>query len=158
MRLYYEKQIIVPTYLVLFMVILTAGFLLWTSLEVMSNGFSTMAIIWLIVTVSMLLSMLVFFLKIKTEVTYDCLKVCILKGRTVPIGNIQSVVTEEFSALKDYGRYGLTIGRKGHAYIAANTNKGLRINLTNGKSLFVSSKRTFEFQNAINAALKARKC
>jgi hypothetical protein len=67
---------------------------------------------------------------------------------------IGSVSKEEFSALKNYGGWGYRIGRKGVGYIAAGTNEGLRINLVGGKSFFISSKRTFEFESAMKTALK----
>jgi hypothetical protein len=96
-------------------------------------------------------------LKLKITVTHEYLNVGLTKGRTIPMDEIHSVVKEDFSPMKDYLGWGLRVGRKGVGYIAAGTKDGLRINLSVGKSFFISSKRTFEFENAMNAALKAKK-
>jgi hypothetical protein len=79
------------------------------------------------------------------------------KGRNVPMDEIESVSQEEFSAFKDYMGWGVRIGRKGFGYIAAGTNKGLRIHLKGGKSFFISSKKIFEFESAMKMALKSVK-
>jgi hypothetical protein len=71
--------------------------------------------------------------------------------------DIESVSTEEFSAFKDYLGWGIKIGRKGLGYIAAGTNKGLRIHFKDGKSFFISSKKAFEFESAMKMALKLKK-
>ena len=107
-------------------------------------------------TIMIVISALVFMLRIKTVVTYESLTVGTFRGRTVPVQNISSVAAEDFSAMRDYLGWGLRIGKKGIGYISAGTNRGLRINLGDGKSFFISSKRTFELESAVNKAIRAR--
>jgi hypothetical protein len=104
-----------------------------------------------------ILSIALSSLKLKIIVTYDSLQVGLFKGRVVSLNDIHSVTAEDFSPMKDYFGWGIRVGRKGVGYIAAGTKKGLRINLNAGKSFFISSKRTFEFESAMNTVLKAKK-
>lgn len=108
-----------------------------------------------VILVVLFLAAFLFVFRIKTIVTYESLTVGLFRGRVVPIRDIDSVKTEEFSAMKDYLGWGIKIGRKGLGYITAGTNKGLRINLKTGKSFFISSKRTFEFESAVRMAIKS---
>jgi len=161
-RLYHESSTIMPLMASLILGTVFVGVAIFTiystmitdNIELGSAG----GIGMMITAASMLiLSVVLFLLRIKITVTYDSLNVGMFKGRTVPMKEIHSVAAEDFSALKDYFGWGLKVGRKGFGYIVAGTNRGLRINLTDGKSFFISSKRTFEFESAMNMALKASK-
>jgi len=161
-RLYHESSTILPLMFSLIIGILFAGTAIFTiyatviteDIEIGSATGITLVVSMIAILV---FSALLFMLRIKITVTYDSLNVGMFKGRTVPMKEIHSVTAEEFSAFKDYLGWGLKVGRKGFGYIAAGTNKGLRINLIGGKSFFISSKRTFEFESAMNMALKASK-
>ena len=162
-RLYEENNTLIPVMMTLLLVLGTAALLFFAVYEMMYGGEefeigSVGSIVLLSVSVMMVIISAAFFmLKLKIRVTYDSLTVGVLKGRPVPMSEIHSVASEDYSPMKDYFGWGLRVGRKGFGYIAAGTNKGLRINLKTGKSFFVSSKNTFEFESAMNAALKAQK-
>ena len=160
-ELYRESNPIMPTMFALVtaialigMVVLLLYFTMAESMELNSAGGWTFMIT---IAIVLFISILLFFFRIKILVTYESLTVGMFKGRVVLLRDIDSVVTEEFSAMKDYFGWGIKIGRKGLGYVVAGTNKGLRINLKTGKSFFISSKRLYEFESALKMALKSVK-
>jgi uncharacterized membrane protein len=161
-KLYHESQTIMPIWAALVTAIASIGLVIFTiymtaGTETLDIG-STEGMIMIITLSSILvLSIVLFMLRIKTTVTQSSLTVGMFKGRNVPMNEIESVSKEEFSAFKDYLGWGIKIGRKGLGYIAAGTKEGLRIHLAGGKSFFISSKRTFEFESAMKMALKSVK-
>jgi hypothetical protein len=161
-RLYHESQKIMPVMMALLGGIICVGiaaFTLYVSMITEDIPITSVTGIVLIASMALILvvSFVLFVLRIKITVTHGSLNVGVFKGRTVPIEDIHSVEKEEFRAFRDYFGWGLRLGRKGFGYIVAGTNDGLRINLKDGKSFFISSKRTFEFESAMNVALKAAK-
>jgi len=160
--LYIEDNRLIPAMMTLILAVGTVALLFFAVYEIMYGGEefklgSIGSISLLVVAATMIiLSAAFFMLKLKIRVTGDSLTVGVFKGRPVLMSDIHSVTPEEYSPMKDYFGWGLRVGRKGFGYIAAGTNKGLRVNLRTGKSFFVSSKNTFEFESAMNAALKAQ--
>lgn len=62
----------------------------------------------------------------------------------------------EFSALKDYGGWGIRYGREGKAYIVSG-NSGVKLAFSNGRGLLIGSRKSEEFDRAIEAAMTGRK-
>jgi len=159
-KLYNESILLMPLTMSFLLVIGTAALFVFAIYEIFygSEAFdlgSLSSIMLLTVAVVMIILSATFFkMRLKITVTYDSLTVGLFKGRITPMNEIHSVESESFSPMKDYFGWGLRVGRKGFGYIAAGTNKGLRINLKTGKSFFISSKRAFEFESAMNNALK----
>ena len=102
----------------------------------------------------LVLSLLPALLKINIRLTHESLFIRMFKGRTIPLRDIASVEVEDYSALKDYGGWGYRVGKKGVGYIAAGAEKGMRINLKDGKSFLVSTKNPLEFESAIKLVLR----
>ena len=161
-RLYHESQTIMPAMLALVSAILCVGIVavtVYVSVITEDIALTSISGITLMITLVsvLILSAILFVLRIKVTVEYEALTVGLFKGRRIPMNEIHSVAQENFSAFKDYFGWGIKVGRKGLGYIVAGTNTGLRINLKEGKSFFISSKRTFEFESAMKAALKTVK-
>jgi len=161
-RLYYENNTVMPIMMMLILAAFFIGisiFLYYETIVVEDFGLTSTEGIILIVSMVLTLGITaaVAVIRIKTSVTYKELRVGIFKGRLVPMTDIDSVAVEEFRPMKDYLGWGIRIGRKGLGYIAAGTDKGLRINLKTGKSFLISTKRPFEFESAVNMALRSVK-
>ena len=158
--MYNEKQEIMPAFVNIIMMAVTVSLVAVAAYVIYEYGFDDDAM-WLLITAVIIaaVTVLMMFLKIKIAVSYDSLIVGVFKGRTVPIKEIVSVAVEEFSAIKDYGGWGLryNLKTKTLGYIARGTNKGMRINTADGKSFLVSSKRVNEFQGALNMVLRTVK-
>ncbi|MDR2866509.1 MAG: hypothetical protein LBV13_03800 [Methanomassiliicoccaceae archaeon] len=165
-RLYHENNAALPVMLSLIVAIISVGLLIFTLyITMVTDEFSltssTGTILVATAVMMIMLAAFLFLLRIKITVTYTSLTVGVLRGRVVPIEDIRSVEAEDFSAFKDYFGWGVKIGRRGLGYIVAGTSRGLRIytkeGISHSTSFFISSKRTFEFESAMNAALKAKK-
>ncbi|MDR0778503.1 MAG: hypothetical protein LBE48_03580 [Methanomassiliicoccaceae archaeon] len=160
-KLYHESQTVMPVMAALLTAILSVGIVIFTAYLMGTDAFEIGSVAGMTMIISLaavlILSVALFFIRIKTTVTQSSLTVGMFKGRNVPISDIESVSTEDFSAFKDYLGWGIKIGRKGLGYIAAGTNKGLRIHLKGGKSFFISSKKIFEFESAMKMVLKYNK-
>jgi len=159
-KLYQESQTVMPIMLALilsvFLICLAAFLIHETMITDHMEFMSTGGIVFMIsITIMAFVSVLIFIMRINVTVTYETLRVGIFKGRLVQTEDIDSVTAEEFSAMKDFLGWGFRIGPKGFGYIAAGTNKGLRIHLKTGKSFLISTKRPFEFENAMKMALKS---
>ena len=161
-KLFSESIMIMPRMLSLILGIMSAALLVFAIYEIYAGGDfspgSTAGIILIsTAAIMIILCVALSFLRLKITVEYDSLTVGLLKGRSIPMNDIHSVISEDFSPMKDYFGWGVKVGRKGLGYIASGTKNGLRINLKTGKSFFISSKRTFEFESAVNMALKSQK-
>jgi len=161
-KLYSENMILMPALIPLLLAVGAIALLIFSVYEMSAaDDFSIGSVggIVMISSVAMMfvLAIVLYIIRLKINVKYDSLNVGMFKGRTTPMEDIHSVAVEDFSPMKDYMGWGLRVGRKGFGYIAAGTNKGLRINLKTGKSYFISSKRAYEFESAMNTALKAKR-
>jgi hypothetical protein len=67
-----------------------------------------------------------------------------LKFRKVPWFEVKKAEAITFSAIKDYGGYGIRYYRKGKAYVVQG-KKGLRLTLASGRELVLSSKSPEDF-------------
>ena len=161
-RLYHESQTIMPKMTAFVAALLCTGTVAFTMYASVGTGEIDLAsasgiMLMATLAITLLLTFVLFILRINITVEYGLLTVGIFKGRRIPMNEIHSVAQENFSALKDYLGWGIKVGRKGLGYIAAGTNSGLRINLKEGRSFFISSKRTFEFESAMKTALRSIK-
>jgi len=159
MRLYHESNTVMPAMLALIMAISFIGLSIFLFYEAVVEEIaltSTEGIVLLVsVAFTLGITAVVSVIRIRVTVTYKELRVGIIKGRRIPMTDIASVEVEDFKALKDYLGWGIRLGRKGWGYIAAGTSKGLRINSKDGKSLLISTKGPFEFENAVKMALRS---
>jgi hypothetical protein len=158
MRSFHESQTIMPAWSAFLAAVCFTALFIFLIYEMAVAGVSLLSVIGIVLIVSiaitLIISTVLFFLRINVTVTNVSLTVGLLKGRVIPMSDIGSVSAEEFSAFRDYTGFGMRIGRKGLGYIAAGTNKGIRIHLKTGKSFLISTKRSFEFESAMRTALR----
>ena len=159
MRLYHESNTVMPVMLALILAIVFIGLTIFLFYELAIEDVSLTSTEGIAVMASMALTLgitaIVSVIRIRVTVTYKDLRVGVFKGRQILMTDIASVEVEDFKALKDYFGWGIRLGRKGWGYIAAGTSKGLRVNSKDGKSLLISTKRPFEFENAVKMALRS---
>jgi hypothetical protein len=101
----------------------------------------------------------VFFYSIKliTEVRYDGIYVRFfpLQFHSLKIlfGDIKNYEIRTYSALKEYGGYGIRLGKKGKAYNVSG-NKGIQIEFYDGKQLLVGTQKPEEFLSALASMVR----
>jgi hypothetical protein len=159
-RIYNESNTVMPMLLGLILVIFFIGISIYILYEAVITDDIELTSAWGIALMTIAITLIVVIaafavIRINVSVTHSALRVGIFKGRLVPMTDIESFAIEEFSAMKDYLGWGIRIGRRGLGYIAAGTNKGMKINLKTGRSFLISTKRPFEFENALKMALRS---
>ena len=102
---------------------------------------------------------LFYSLKLVTEVRYDGLYVRFFPlqfhSQKISYGEIKSFEIRTYSALKEYGGYGIRYGKKGKAYNVYG-NKGIQLEFQDGKRLLIGTQRPEELLQAI-ATVAGRK-
>jgi len=94
---------------------------------------------------------LFYSLKLITEVRKDGLyiKFFPLSHRIIPFKNIIHCEAKTYRPIKEYGGWGIRFGRKGKAYNVSG-NRGVQLELSDGKLLLVGSQRHEELALTIN--------
>ena len=72
--------------------------------------------------------------------------------QTIHFEEIKQYYVRTYSALKDYGGYGVRYGKKGKAYNVSG-NKGIQLELIDGKRILFGSLRPEEFIQALSEAM-----
>jgi hypothetical protein len=70
------------------------------------------------------------------------------RKRRFPLADIRSAVEVQYEAAAEYGGYGIRSGAKGLAYIASG-NRGVQIELKDGRKLLIGSQRAGELARSI---------
>jgi hypothetical protein len=74
-----------------------------------------------------------------------------LRPRRIPLKNITDARARKYSAIGEYGGWGIRIGMKGWAYNVSGDH-GVQLTLANGKRILVGSQRSEELEAAIRGA------
>ena len=74
-----------------------------------------------------------------------------LSTQKIPLSQVKSHEVITYSPLRDYGGWGIRYGSKGKAYNVSG-NRGVRLELSNGKRLLFGSQRPEELSEAVAAA------
>jgi hypothetical protein len=102
---------------------------------------------------------LFYSLKLVTEVRYDALYVRYFPlqfhSHKISYGEIKNYEIRTYSALKEYGGYGIRYGKKGKAYNVYG-NKGIQLEFQDGKRLLIGTQRPEELLQAL-ATVAGRK-
>ena len=101
----------------------------------------------------MLLSLLTYAfyrMKLVTEVRDDGLSIRFLPLRTqlIPYSHIKTCKARTYHPIREYGGWGIRYGRKGKAYNVSG-NRGVQLELIQGKSILIGSQRPEELASAI---------
>ena len=114
------------------------------------------AVVWIIaMLIGMAMPLLFLMLKMVTEVRKDRIRIRYfpLHTRIISVGEIKKYEACKFRPLLDYGGWGIRwAGRRGMAYVVSG-NKGVHLELTNGKKLMIGSHKAEELAAAIRQAL-----
>lgn len=92
-----------------------------------------------------------WFLRLITEVHDDAVHVQFIplwRKRVIPFRDIRTAAVRTYSPLRDYGGWGLRWGPQGQAYNVSG-DRGVLLELTNGKRLLIGSQRPEELEAAI---------
>ncbi len=74
-----------------------------------------------------------------------------LRPRRIAIHDIHDAFVREYSPMREFGGWGIRVGRDGRAYNAYG-NRGVQLVLTDGSRILVGSQRPEELLNALRAA------
>lgn len=73
----------------------------------------------------------------------------------IPLTELKSYKVRNYSPIKEYGGWGIRYGVKGKAYNVSG-NRGVQLELLNGKRLLIGSQKPEELAMAIDLAIKNR--
>jgi len=98
---------------------------------------------------------LFYTLKLITEVSNDSMHIRFfpISQQIIPFNNIKKCEVRQYSPIMEYGGWGIRYGRKGKAYNVSG-NRGVQLELFQGKPLLIGSQRPDELAQAINSLLK----
>ena len=114
-----------------------------------------MIMIWAIFGV--LFPLLFFSLRLVTEVRYDGLYIRFFPlqfhEHKISFGEIKKYEIRTYSALKEYGGYGIRYGKNGKAYNVSG-NRGVQLEFQDGKRLLIGSQKPEEFVSALSSVVR----
>jgi hypothetical protein len=97
---------------------------------------------------------LFYSIRLVTEVRYDGLYVKYsplqFHAKKIELGQIKHYEIRQYSALKEYGGYGIRQGKEGRAYNVYG-NKGIQFEFQDGKKLLIGTQRPEEFMQALKS-------
>jgi hypothetical protein len=98
---------------------------------------------------------LFYKLKLITEVQEDGIMVRFspFLRKKILFPEIKSYTVRTYNPIREYGGWGIRYGRKGTAYNVSG-NRGVQLELINGKRILIGSQRPEEFVRAINAMMR----
>lgn len=104
-----------------------------------------------------LFPLLFYSLKLVTEIRYDGLYVKFFPlqfhSKKISYGDIKNYEVRTYSALKEYGGYGIRFGARGKAYNVYG-NKGIQLEFQDGKQLLIGTQRPEEFVSALSSVVR----
>jgi len=107
------------------------------------------------------MGLLAFFynLKLVTEVRSDGLYFrffLLFSSHMIPLDEIKRYEVQTCNPIKEYGGWGIRYGPKGKAYNVSG-NRGVQLELSDGKRILIGSQKPEEFAKAIDSALRKLK-
>jgi len=111
----------------------------------------------LIIVFSFAMIYLFYSLRLDTEVREKGLYIRFypLPGKLIPYSSIQTCVARTYKPLSEYGGWGIKYGRSGWAYNIIG-NRGVQLELEDGKRILIGSQRAEQLMQAINEHLNQR--
>ena len=99
------------------------------------------------------ISVLFYKMKLVTKLDSGHLHILFspLKRRDIPLSDIAHWAACTYNPIRDYGGWGIKVGRRGWAYNVSG-NRGVELQLANGKRLLIGSQRSEELAGAITLA------
>ncbi|NYT19823.1 MAG: hypothetical protein GKC08_06000 [Methanosarcinales archaeon] len=118
-----------------------------------SNPASYTTMVGITIIFGFLFPLFIFSMKLVTEVRSDGVYVRFFPFhflfKKFGYADIASYKAVHYSALRDYGGWGIRYGRNGKAYNISG-NDGIMLEFTNGKHLLIGSQRVHEFLMALD--------
>lgn len=119
---------------------------------------TALLILWVILGIA--LPIFSYFLKLTTEVRSDGLYIRFFplhfSFHRIPLDDLKRYEVRTYHPIREYGGWGICYGFKGKAYNVSG-NRGVQLELLNGKRLLIGSQVPKELANAIGLALSKHK-
>lgn len=113
------------------------GIMAWTQI---AGNAPTSAVVWPLVILA-LLTALIASLHVKIQVEEDLrVRLWPFPARVISFPEITSVAVTQYRPIRDYGGWGLKLGRGGVAYTVSG-NLGVKVELANGRHIMIGAKQ-----------------
>jgi hypothetical protein len=98
-------------------------------------------------------TLLLYKMKLTTKLDSNGLHILFfpLRRRDIPLNDIAHWEACTYRPIRDYGGWGIKVGRRGWAYNVSG-NQGVELKLKNGKKLLIGSQRSEDLSAAISTA------
>lgn len=95
----------------------------------------------------------VLTVRLVTEVRPGLLSVRLLpfRAKTIPVDQIEDAFPREYSAMREFGGWGIRVGKEGKAY-NAHGDKGVQLVLKDGSRILIGTQRPEELMDALRLA------
>ena len=125
----------------------------WGSRPLSDTALAIIGPLWILFGIG--LAYLFYSMKLVTEVRSDGLYIRFfpLTHREIPFEDIRRCEVRTYSPIREFGGWGIRYGRKAKAYNVSG-NRGVQLELSNGKRLLIGSQRPEELARAIEAKMK----
>lgn len=103
------------------------------------------------------LPLVLIFLKLVTEVRRDGIFVALwpIARRLIPFREIRSFGAKTYRPIRDYGGWGYRVGRQGSRAFNAMGDRGVEVELRDGRIVMIGSQRPEALEQAIRDGMKA---
>ncbi len=124
----------------------------WGSRPLSDTALAIIGPLWILFGIG--LAYLFYSTKLITEVRNDGLYIRFfpLTHREIPFQDIRRCEVRTYSPIREFGGWGIRYGRKAKAYNVSG-NRGVQLELSNGKRLLIGSQRPEELARAIEAKM-----
>lgn len=97
-------------------------------------------------------------LRFRTEVVDRELRIRLIpfKARVIPLKDIETAEVRWYSAMREFGGWGIKVARDGSRAYTATGSSGVQLTLADGRRVLLGSQRSEELEAAINAGLPKR--
>jgi len=125
----------------------------WGSRPLSDTALAIIGPLWILFGIG--LAYLFYSTKLITEVRDDALLIRFfpLTHQKIPFEDIRRCEVRTYSPIREFGGWGIRYGRKAKAYNVSG-NRGVQLELSNGKRLLIGSQRPEELARAIEAKMK----
>jgi hypothetical protein len=125
----------------------------WGGKPLSDTALAIIGPLWILFGVG--LAYLFYSSKLITEVREDGLYVRFfpLTHQRIPFGEIEDCEVRTYSPIREFGGWGIRYGRRGKAYNVSG-NRGVQLQLSNGKRLLIGSQRPEELAQVIRDKMK----
>lgn len=141
-------------FLILALVIMAVVLWSWVAGDPVIPRGRPAAALYLGVAAGVLVPLFMFSLKLSVRVTDSHIHIHFrpLKKRSIPISEVTSCATRRYSPIREYGGWGMRLGRRGWAYTVSG-REGVQLEFKSGRGLLIGSHDAARLEAAIKRGM-----